>query len=899
MPKRQYIFFVLMVFALLVFFFGAGTIGWKVLTSESRLIATIEKGFHEEVDKRFDLFVEKAHITPYLLFSAKNGSIKDPQLEHAFLTWEEALVELHPRLFLCGHPVPQRITVNRPSLTIEYLPEKQMWNIEDFLSEIDLYEPRFRELLRDGIHVENAALLLVSEEVFGDKSPRRVSGVQGEINRKSFAPPIWEFHARISEGVLNGAVLRGVVHEKGGDLNMKVSHLDVTEEFLEWIPWGGNLEDLFYPRGAASAELDLNLIRRGDEYIPSWRGKIFIDDMQATSKFFDHRIGNLSGEIDIVGQKANFRDITGLIRVEEEEEVSFSPIQISGSTHMKKETTILHLTAHEVPMTENIIREIPESGDEIWSSLKPSGLADFTLLLTADSQEDLTYTAEVQLSGAEVTSPELPFRFEAVQGHLLVDKTGVKLTGVTAQIQQSGKPARIDIDGFFGMDGNVKDAHVKFRNLQFCEAILGRLPMATPDLWKQIRPSGMADGEFNFGGEEGRYFAEVNLKSGRADTDFFPTPIEDMFGSIYIDDELVRIKNLRGKIESDPLAASGMTAPASVKFGGEYDLDKKKGQFNVNLGKINLTEDIIVSIPHWGEDLWEKLRLEGLVSIVGSINCASSSEENDDEISYDLNADLENAGVQWEGFPLLLSSLQGKIFISDDIVMASHIEGLTCGGKVDIHGGVSGLQITEDIRYDGSIDFQRVDIRKLVRQLLDKEMQVAGKLSGVLEIAGRIGEEPTLRGRGEVSLAGGHIWRTPLFLELVDILHLSRPGGIGNFDRGQALYKIRDDYLYIEHFELRSPSAELTGWGSIGIDDGALDLIIVAAAVPEGGVPVLTPALKTILTPVQRELVRIKVSGTIEEPKFSSDVIGTLTRPAQFFYDFFSFPFRTGGEDQD
>jgi len=165
-------------------------------------------------------------------------------------------------------------------------------------------------------------------------------------------------------------------------------------------------------------------------------------------------------------------------------------------------------------------------------------------------------------------------------------------------------------------------------------------------------------------------------------------------------------------------------------------------------------------------------------------------------------------------------------------------------------------------------------------------------LSGVMELAGRTGKNSALEGQGELSFSQGHIWQAPVFMGLVDVLHLSRPGAMGNFDRGEAQYAISEDHLHIQHFELRSPSAELTGMGMVGLEDGKLDLRVVAATVPEGGIPLLSPALKAIVGPVQRELIRVNITGTIEDPEYSYTIIGRLRRPFETLYDFFASPFR-------
>lgn len=1017
MRKRRYVRKFLLLALCVAVPVAAAVAVWNVLTSEPRLKESFRTGFHEHVHPGFDLSAEKMSMTPSLLFTASYGSIKAPDRELPLLTWEETFVELNRRLFLRGFRVPRRVTVNRPTLEVRQCPERKIWNIEEFLSAIEVDEPRFRELLRDGIHVENAVLRLTAENVFGDGAPRIISGIHMTINRKTFLPGVWIFTGRVSEGPLGGMEISGSFGRRGLDIRLVLDRLDVDSELLAMLPFGDRIEELFQPGGRCGLEFRLHAAAGRPDYELSWRGRVSIDDMKAASKFYRVQTENLAGSVDIIGERILYRDITGLLSVERDARTEKIPLNISGTTDMEERRTVLNIAARGVPLTEETIRNIPASGDRIWEEFAPAGSADIDLTidsmhgggapgfsttvqmkdvstdmeqvpfplrnaygtlfinedgvwlqevrgnlvqdgaeagrmllngrfdmqgklkllmieaenvgfskdllamipgmdtelleainpsgfsdvsLTIGERDEksgaLTFTGSLMLSDTMITPPDQPLRLEALAGRLDIDNEGLRLDNVRGRIYRDDQYASIALNGLFDVNGQVRELEVDFKDFSFDTAILSELPGIDIESFRHTDLSGIADGTITIRDAEKGFSAVLHVASGSAETPFFSRKVEDISGTIHIADDFIQIKSLAAMIESEPLIDTEEgTAFAFVDLKGKYDIENRRGRFRLNVEDINLTREIVGSIPGRGMELRELLSPSGLVSISGSLDY--NPELYPGGFYYHFDANLKNASALWDRFPLFFSSLCGRVLISNDFLIAPNISGMAAGGRVEIWAAAHGIEDAGDIRYDGAMDFQRLDLRKVIRETLGREVDVAGKLSGMLEIAGSLGEEPALKGQGEMILSEGRIWKAPVFMGLVDILHLSRPGDLGNFDRGQFQYVIDGGSLYLQHFELRSPAAELTGWGELELESGALDLTIVAMTTPEGGIPILSPAIKSVLRPIQRELIRVRVSGTIEEPQYSSTVITTLTRPVQAFYDFLTFPMRIRRDD--
>ncbi len=995
---------------------GAVILAWNLLTAHTFLTGRLEKAYDRKVDPGFEITVREASLSPALIFSVAGGMVSAADSKEPLATWDDALAEVVPRLLLRGKCVPSRLTVIRPTLHVEYQPEKQLWNVEEFLKGLRLTEPRFRELLREGIYIEDATVRVRSERLFGDSTPRILSGVNMRITKESFKPGIWAFSGRIAQGHLRGAEFSGTASGEGLELHMRARRLEVDSGFMDWIPMGQNLERIFTPRGTAGGDLYLSVRRTDEGFVPSWRGRIEIDDMSAASMFYPVPVEDLSGAVEIVGLKTFYRDVTGQAVIEAEGEKVKAPVMISGSTDIEKSVTELIIGIRGMPLTESTIRSIPNGGDPVWEAFRASGMADIEVVIRSEGPDTVpVFTAEMALHDVKIFPDELPFPVENIRGNLRIDGDRVRFTGVSGEMIQSGKNARLLLDGDFSTSGRAENVLLEAENIEFtydlltdwpdadaemlrkmdpvgiadlrlsvqrcdgCEsgsprfeadinlrntsmtapglplrfiAVRGRvvidekgvrltdltgrlpqadsfaivslkggfdfdgkprdlqlgfselhvdgeffegLPMVETEFLRDIDPSGYLEGTLRFREEDSFFSGIVNVLSGRADTVFSPYPIEISSGRIQLDGSTVSLDSFRGIIRYlDPELLPGTLGhTASIKFSGEYDMLEKTGLFGISAEDIKLNEDVVSRIPGWGADFWDTLRPAGLVSLSGSVGYDDALSYSGG-LHYSLDLGLRDASVLWSGFPLLFRSLTGGVFVTNNSLHAPNVQAFLCGGKAEVSGFVSGLEDEADIRFNGSFDLQRIDIRKLIREMTGREMDVAGKITGVMEIAGRIGEEPTLLGQGEFSLSEGRIWHAPVFFGLIDILHLSLPGPTANFDRGRVQFEILDEHIYIQHFELRSPSAEMTGWGTIRLQDGELDLTIVAATVPEGGIPLISPVLKTILSPVQRELIRIRVTGAIDKPKYSYDAIGRLTRPAQTLYDLFRFPMRIG-----
>jgi hypothetical protein len=110
------------------------------------------------------------------------------------------------------------------------------------------------------------------------------------------------------------------------------------------------------------------------------------------------------------------------------------------------------------------------------------------------------------------------------------------------------------------------------------------------------------------------------------------------------------------------------------------------------------------------------------------------------------------------------------------------------------------------------------------------------------------------------------------------VLRLNLPGTDKADQEGEVYFSRAGDKINIEEGELTGAGLNVSGYGSIGLDE-SLNLRLIAVGAPKGGIPILSTIVDWLLSNIERQLVRVDVTGTLSKPEYSSQVISTITWP--------------------
>jgi SAM-dependent methyltransferase len=145
---------------------------------------------------------------------------------------------------------------------------------------------------------------------------------------------------------------------------------------------------------------------------------------------------------------------------------------------------------------------------------------------------------------------------------------------------------------------------------------------------------------------------------------------------------------------------------------------------------------------------------------------------------------------------------------------------------------------------------------------VDKGDDPTGLLSASLSIEGLAGESASRRGRGQVRVRNGALYKTPVAMALLQIIHLTWPSA-GAFQAAELNYVIDGDTIQLDRVSLMAPSVEVAGQGSLNLKSRRIDLDMVSRnpqQLPLG-------ALADLVNIVRDELISIRVTGTLEKPE--------------------------------
>jgi hypothetical protein len=879
---------------LLVVIFGVGVVLWKHYASPRE----IHKHVKQEIGRRVrgQTRIRWASLSPGLRLSLEGLSVRIPAEERPLIESEEIEVQFDRSGLLRGRVVPRKVVLTRPEVAFRRDPATGRWNVQNLL----LPEPEGKRfvpppgLLRDGLLVEDGAVALRSWRIFKDPDTHRVEGLNLRIVPGAQDASLWDVSGEITRGALSGMSMRGWLGKSGFRMDAEIDDMAVDGELLGWIPVGRPIEEIFHPRGRIRGSVTVGAEAGMDK--PRYSARIELRRMRSRTKFYDATMTEVAGRVLIIGGRVLFRDVTGEILPQELglEQSACHPVsvRIDGSYTMHPESVHMQLEATGFPVTERSIREIPKVGDKVWEALRPGGFGDLSL-----SVEDLpgkeikpTFKAVVDLRDASLDARKLPFKLKKLVGRVEIDEERVKLRDMRGVIQQEGRTPQIAVRGVFDVKGDPLDVTVEVTNLYMNEKLVRAIPDMGDALWTMFHPTGVADGSFTIRHREGqkpKVSGSLQVYNGTVKSKFFPLPLRNVAASIRFDDEVIQIARLSGRIVLEGGQEEGVP-PGRLLLTGEVSRDAKTGSLGVQVPSLRLTEPVVRALPELGQPLWARLQPEGLMSLSGRIDFDRDKEE---PVSYLMAMDLKDGRATWEGFQATMSSLNGTVLLSESSVLIPHVSGNVAGGPFDASGFVNR---SEDgtVRYNGTMEYRRVDVRRLIYELIEEETTVRGRLSGLVEVGGRTGEQGRIRGVGSAELTEGQVWKAPVFFGLVDVLHLSAPGEHGRFDRGEMRFSFDSEKMHLHSFRLGSPAAELTGQGTVGLEKRDLDLTIVAATLPQGGLPVIGQALRTVLRPVERQLIRVQVTGTIEDPKYSPQPLQKVTRPITSIFELLTSPFR-------
>jgi hypothetical protein len=222
-----------------------------------------------------------------------------------------------------------------------------------------------------------------------------------------------------------------------------------------------------------------------------------------------------------------------------------------------------------------------------------------------------------------------------------------------------------------------------------------------------------------------------------------------------------------------------------------------------------------------------------------------------------------------------LTRLTGSLVKSPDSDIL-HIRGLKAemlGGQ--IIGSVD-IRLTEPFTYTVSSEMKDIDINRLVNLDITKpeeRLDVSGKLTGNLAFKVVTGKKPSRLAQGELQISRAKMYKMPVIVDLLTVVYLALPGESA-FNRGFVTYHLKDDTMRFSEIYLTGANVSVLGSGTLNIKNDELDLTFLTG--PPGKLPRIEDLATEVIRSFSRELVEIRVKGTLRKPKMDTVPLRSL-----------------------
>ncbi len=853
-------------------------------TSPQAVRRELQEEFREAL--RGDLSLRSASFQLNGTLQAEDLDIRAPGREVPLFQCPRVIAEFDWWQLLHLRNVVRRVVLVRPTFRLFHEPGDQRWNFQNLVRRPAEPGAPPAATLAEGIALEDATFLVKTAQLFKDGEPRAFEGLQFRLVPQGDGLSVWRFEGRVQRGPLRGLELRGFFsagESPGLHLKLSAADLAADERFWNWIPYGKAIWRDFRPEGplAVTGTVDWQKGGRVD-----YRLALEARGMSLKTKYLPAQAESVRGTVTITPDGLTISNTVGEVPPDqmgaEGEDVPPAEVRLDG-TQRWDGAGRYSIRARDVPLRRTTIESIPAAGGKLWKRLRPHGRCRLELTMHRPQRDaEMGFRLRANLSDTSLNPPELPGSLEEVAGLVLVDNQTATFRGLQGKLRRNGAApetsAEVEMNGRMGLADGALDLNVHLRNVRTDEELVKAIPARGERIWEMLRPELLVDGRLSLrraGGEEDyEHSGLLRFHGGKAQLKQWPMPLRRVSGTVRVENSRFLLERVSAVAGTGPV---DHTAGATLRAAGYVDLEAGRAEVNVSAGDLSLGEALLSSIPAVGQQIWRGVKPEGPASMNGTLSYRADQEH---PLSFLLHARLHDVTARPQALPFALKGLRSEFLVREGEAFTDRFSALACGGHLRgsavFHYGTPQEQPT----YAGTVEFRHIDLADLAGRYRDESPRVEGQLAGTVDFGGVLDTEAELTLEGEVSLSEGRLWNTTFFSRLMNLLHLTIPGKDVGLQRGRGRFRYLAGRTEIQEFELTGGGLDLSGYGTVSAE-GDLDLLMVAAGMPEQGrgIPILSSLVGWVMRGMERELFRIKVTGTLQNPNFAPETLARILWP--------------------
>ena len=421
----------------------------------------------------------------------------------------------------------------------------------------------------------------------------------------------------------------------------------------------------FDPHGRVSLEFSVFKSPGEDQPVQVRYGRLDALDCDAAYRFFPYRVSGITGMVEFSPEGVFLRDLRG--------KHGGAPIVVNGwiSEPRWHAAVKLDMTGEGVPLDADLHDAMNPRYQAIWDRFALGGAADITVRMERPQgvpghTEPWSTTIAADLRDANVCFTGFPYPIRQVTGRVDVLPQGIRVTALKGR----AGTGTVRADAFAQMPGGkLEDLHLSLeaREIPFDDSLLASLTPQARSLVESLNPHGAFNlsGRIGFSPEAGRidYDLEAIVHDAAANYQDVPVPLTNLAGTIQLEPNRIRIRELTGRHGS---------ATVSVAGTHESGDDASQTSLTIRCRDLALDDDLKAKLPAQVAEGLKSLDIRGVVHTSTLLERST----RDDQVTSWQRTDVELPGVDvcHAAFPLWFTDVTGRVVSTGNRLT---LEGLT------------------------------------------------------------------------------------------------------------------------------------------------------------------------------------------------------------------------------
>jgi len=372
----------------------------------------------------------------------------------------------------------------------------------------------------------------------------------------------------------------------------------------------------------------------------------------------------------------------------------------------------------------------------IFDRYSPCGIVDVETRTTGNfnnSQQEKTH-GTVYLRNIAAMYRKMPYRLNRMRGQ--IDFTDDVL--ILNNLRADHNDVNLSIDGWVENLGPQFTCLVRISspNMLLDRGLYQVLNEDVQRTWRMFSPEGLAAVDYYWRktvGCRSSKAVEMNLLDVDAKCSYFPYPLKQLKGKIYIDSNTVTVTDLVSEYRNRKITVNGRVSRCDT--GIDTGIDTGVYDIRINAAGIPLDDTLAQALSGGERKLYHRLELNGTIDADVNLYTEPQAERNP-FFSSDIH--FYNTSMNPQALPGEITDANGQATITPGVINIQKLTGRYGNGDISISGKVRPSDKTEKLEYDLDIAGQNFKTEEITAMLAENGILNSGSITGKINYSANI-----------------------------------------------------------------------------------------------------------------------------------------------------------------